>query len=144
MGAWRRCGRAAVCLAALSVATRSAASTQVEPIARLTLESGYDTNTKMNPPLRTADDVEAVKQGLRARVKAAGFLGTSFLSLEYVDPRDHPTLPVPCAETSSPETHFTIRYAQGIEPMANDPSRATIIPTSASAWFTHSPSGRCR
>ncbi len=36
-----------------------------------------------------------VKQGLRARVKAAGFLGTSFLSLEYVDPRDHPTLPVP-------------------------------------------------
>ena len=44
MGAWRRCGRAAVCLAALSVATRSAASTQVEPIARLTLESGYDTN----------------------------------------------------------------------------------------------------
>lgn len=25
----------------------------------------YDTNTKMNPPLRTADDVEAIKQGLR-------------------------------------------------------------------------------
>jgi ABC-type transporter Mla subunit MlaD len=36
-----------------------------------------------------------VKQGLRARVKAAGFLGTSFLSLEYVDPHDHPILPVP-------------------------------------------------
>jgi ABC-type transporter Mla subunit MlaD len=36
-----------------------------------------------------------VKQGLRARVKAAGFMGTSFLSLEYVDPRDHPLLPVP-------------------------------------------------
>lgn len=25
----------------------------------------FDTNTKMNPPLRTADDVEAIKQGLR-------------------------------------------------------------------------------
>jgi ABC-type transporter Mla subunit MlaD len=36
-----------------------------------------------------------VKQGLRARVKAAGFLGTSFLSLEYVDPLDHPSLPIP-------------------------------------------------
>src|SRR5689334_6219100 len=36
-----------------------------------------------------------VKQGLRARVKAAGFLGTSFLSLEYVDPHYYPTLPVP-------------------------------------------------
>ena len=26
---------------------------------------GYDTNTKMNPPLRTREDVEALKQGLR-------------------------------------------------------------------------------
>ncbi|HEX9657196.1 MAG TPA: dihydroorotase [Bacteroidota bacterium] len=26
---------------------------------------GYDTNTKMNPPLRTRDDVEAMKEGLR-------------------------------------------------------------------------------
>jgi len=26
---------------------------------------GYDTNTKMNPPLRTQDDVEAMKEGLR-------------------------------------------------------------------------------
>ncbi len=26
---------------------------------------GFDTNTKMNPPLRTRDDVEAVKQGLK-------------------------------------------------------------------------------
>jgi dihydroorotase len=25
----------------------------------------YDTNTKMNPPLRTADDIEAIKHGLR-------------------------------------------------------------------------------
>lgn len=27
--------------------------------------AGYDTSTKMNPPLRTADDVKAVKDGLR-------------------------------------------------------------------------------
>ncbi|MBM4161731.1 MAG: dihydroorotase [Ignavibacteria bacterium] len=27
--------------------------------------SGFDTNTKMNPPLRTADDVAALKEGLR-------------------------------------------------------------------------------
>ena len=26
---------------------------------------GYDTNTKMSPPLRTSDDVEAIKEGLR-------------------------------------------------------------------------------
>ncbi|MDD5449354.1 MAG: dihydroorotase [Candidatus Omnitrophica bacterium] len=26
--------------------------------------SGFDTNTKMNPPLRTAEDLEAIKQGL--------------------------------------------------------------------------------
>ena len=26
---------------------------------------GYDANTKVNPPLRTADDVEAIKEGLR-------------------------------------------------------------------------------
>ena len=26
---------------------------------------GYDTNTKMNPPLRTKDDVQAIKEGLR-------------------------------------------------------------------------------
>ncbi len=28
------------------------------------LESGYDTNTKVNPPLRSKEDVEAVRQGL--------------------------------------------------------------------------------
>ncbi len=30
-----------------------------------TLVEGFDTNTKMNPPLRTADDVRAMKEGLR-------------------------------------------------------------------------------
>jgi dihydroorotase len=28
-------------------------------------ESDYDTHTKMHPPLRTADDIEAIKEGLR-------------------------------------------------------------------------------
>lgn len=31
---------------------------------RLVLETGYDTNTKMNPPLRTDEDLEALTQGL--------------------------------------------------------------------------------
>jgi dihydroorotase len=31
---------------------------------RLVLETGYDTNTKMNPPLRTDEDLEALRQGL--------------------------------------------------------------------------------
>ncbi|HHY45198.1 MAG TPA: dihydroorotase [Firmicutes bacterium] len=31
---------------------------------RLVLESGYDTNTKVNPPLRTDEDLEALRQGL--------------------------------------------------------------------------------
>ncbi|NLA61536.1 MAG: dihydroorotase [Firmicutes bacterium] len=31
---------------------------------KLVLESGYDTNTKMNPPLRTDEDLEALWQGL--------------------------------------------------------------------------------
>ena len=26
---------------------------------------GYDTNTKMSPPLRTIDDIEAIKEGLQ-------------------------------------------------------------------------------
>ncbi|HHW26280.1 MAG TPA: dihydroorotase [Firmicutes bacterium] len=30
----------------------------------MVLESGYDTNTKVNPPLRSKEDVEAMKQGL--------------------------------------------------------------------------------
>ena len=29
---------------------------------------GYDTNLKINPPLRTKDDVEAIKQGLKSGV----------------------------------------------------------------------------
>lgn len=44
MGAWRRVGKAAAVLAVLAAATRSGASTQVEPIARLSLEGGYDSN----------------------------------------------------------------------------------------------------
>ncbi len=44
MGAWRRLGKAAACAAILCSAARSGASTDVEPIARLSLEGGYDSN----------------------------------------------------------------------------------------------------
>ncbi|HEX9050625.1 MAG TPA: hypothetical protein VF841_08850 [Anaeromyxobacter sp.] len=44
MGAWRRLGAAAACAAVLGVATRAAAETVLDPIARLTLEGGYDSN----------------------------------------------------------------------------------------------------
>ena len=37
----------------------------------------------------------AIKQGLRARVKAKGITGTSVLSLEYVDPAENPPVQVP-------------------------------------------------
>jgi len=36
-----------------------------------------------------------IEKGLRARVKAQGFTGTSLLSLEYVDPVEYPPLPFP-------------------------------------------------
>ena len=46
------------------------------------------------PGKSRSEQLEAeVKQGLRARIKLTGFLGSSFLSLEYVDPRAYPTLP---------------------------------------------------
>jgi hypothetical protein len=44
MGAWRRLGEAAALAAILSAGTRAGASTVMEPIARLSLEGGYDTN----------------------------------------------------------------------------------------------------
>jgi hypothetical protein len=44
MGAWRHKGKAALCAVFLLAATRAAASTVVEPIARLGLEGGYDSN----------------------------------------------------------------------------------------------------
>jgi hypothetical protein len=44
MGARRRLGKAAACAVLLLSAARSGASTVVEPIARLSLEGGYDTN----------------------------------------------------------------------------------------------------
>lgn len=44
MGAPTRIGRAALCAVILCAAARAAASTVVDPIARLTLEGGYDSN----------------------------------------------------------------------------------------------------
>ncbi len=44
MGAWRWLGTAAACAALLGVAARASAETVLDPIARLTLEGGYDSN----------------------------------------------------------------------------------------------------
>ena len=44
MGACRRLGVAAACAAVLAFGTRAAAETVLDPIARLTLEGGYDSN----------------------------------------------------------------------------------------------------
>ncbi len=44
MGARRRLGMAAACAVLLGVAPRTAAETVLDPIARLTLEGGYDSN----------------------------------------------------------------------------------------------------
>jgi hypothetical protein len=44
MGARRRAGKAGIVAALLCAGARSAASVQVEPIARLSLEGGYDSN----------------------------------------------------------------------------------------------------
>ncbi len=44
MGTRRRAGKAVVAAALLCAGSRAAASVQVEPIARLTLEGGYDSN----------------------------------------------------------------------------------------------------
>jgi len=48
VGAWRRTGRAVLCAVLLAAATRSRASTVAEPIARLSLEGGYDSNALYN------------------------------------------------------------------------------------------------
>lgn len=48
MGAWRRLGEAAALAAILSAAPRAEASTVMEPIARLSLEGGYDSNAFYN------------------------------------------------------------------------------------------------
>src|SRR5512138_253137 len=44
MGARRRLGMTAACAVALGLATRAAGETVLDPIARLTLEGGYDSN----------------------------------------------------------------------------------------------------
>lgn len=67
MGAWRRHGKAAVCAALLCLATRSGASTVTEPIARLSLESGYDTNPLYDGQRGGRMDRISPEAGLRMR-----------------------------------------------------------------------------
>ncbi len=56
----------------------------------------------------------AIKQGLRARVKAKGITGTSVLSLEYVDPAENPPAQVPW----TPQLHLYPICARRIQRVA--------------------------
>jgi hypothetical protein len=67
MGAWRRIGKAAACAVLVLAGARSEASTVMEPIARLTLEGGYDSNVLYDG--RSSDRTARVSPevGLRMR-----------------------------------------------------------------------------
>ena len=67
MGARRRFGRAAAACALLCAAARAVASTQVEPIARLSLEGGYDSNVLYNGRGGQTMGVVSPDVGLRLR-----------------------------------------------------------------------------
>jgi hypothetical protein len=88
MGARRRIGRAVLCAAILCAATRAAASTVVEPIARLTLEGGYDSNAlyfgQSDRTARISPDV-----GLRLRDhtwELRTIYGADFLTYDQLQP----------------------------------------------------------
>lgn len=67
MGAWGRLGCAAVCAAVFAAPARSEASTVWEPIARLSLEGGYDSNVLYDG--RSSDRMARIspEAGLRLR-----------------------------------------------------------------------------
>jgi hypothetical protein len=67
MGAWRRLGQAAFCAAILCAAARSEASTVWEPIARLSLEGGYDSNVLHDGASPDRMGRVSPEAGLRAR-----------------------------------------------------------------------------
>jgi hypothetical protein len=75
MGGWRVLGRVAFAAALLCV-TSAAAATTVEPIARLSLEGGYDSNALYDG--NSADEVSRItpEVGLRARDRTFTFAGT--------------------------------------------------------------------
>ncbi len=66
MGARRRLGMAAACAAVLGLATRAAAETVLDPIARLTLEGGYDSNALYDG--RGSDQMQRISPELGLRV----------------------------------------------------------------------------
>jgi hypothetical protein len=89
MGGWRNCGRA-VLAAALLRATTAAAATTVEPIARLSLEGGYDSNVLNDG--HSADRLARVtpEAGLRLRdhgLQLAGAYGGEWLWYEQLAPQ---------------------------------------------------------
>jgi ABC-type transporter Mla subunit MlaD len=56
-----------------------------------------DKKVSLVPPGRGYDErvQQEVAKGLRARVKSQGLAGATILSLEYVNPKEYPPLPVP-------------------------------------------------
>ncbi len=67
MGACRRLGVAAACAAVLAFATRAAAETVLDPIARLTLEGGYDSNALYDGS--GSDQMQRISPELGLRVR---------------------------------------------------------------------------
>ncbi len=89
MGAWRRLGGAAACAAILCSATRSGASTVVDPIARLSLEGRYDSNALYDGG--GGDRIGSVSPELGLRVRdhlwdLRGSYGGDFLYYERIQP----------------------------------------------------------
>jgi len=89
MGGWRIRGRAVLAAALLRV-TSAAAATTVEPIARLTLEGGYDSNARYDG--HSADQVAKVapEVGVRLRDHTYVLIGTyggEYVWYEQLAPR---------------------------------------------------------
>ncbi len=66
MGSWRWLGMATACAVVLGVAARASAETVLDPIARLTLEGGYDSNALYDG--RGPDQSERISPELGLRV----------------------------------------------------------------------------
>jgi hypothetical protein len=89
MGAWRRLGKAATCAALVLAGARAGASTVMEPIARLSLEGGYDSNVLYDG--RSSDRTGRISPevGLRLRDHlwdARGTYGAEWINYERLAP----------------------------------------------------------
>ncbi len=88
MGAWRRAGKAAVAAVVLCAAARAAASTVAEPIARLSLEGGWDSNALYRGTADTENRISP-ELGLRLRDPLwtfAGSYGADWIRYQQLQP----------------------------------------------------------